>query len=263
MDGRSISTVDGRLLRVRHRCQSYHRILTDINVRKKSGEHGLSVSIYTLSIGHIPRKLARIRYDSNQCNYAQYSTYNYTPSVHLSPPRPNLEELVSKYIDSANTGVKRMEAVMRSQTASLHNIENQIEQLARMIIEKPPSNAPSNMTTLRDVEEQVLTFPMFMDDKDGTAYELEESTPQRFQEPLLNTSVVEESKKIEFLTENKNEYEKGELEKENESSVDIIEVSERVNPLTHETNFVLVVDSLCMQESWKQPKRMMRREHVS
>ncbi|KAI5663712.1 hypothetical protein M9H77_23035 [Catharanthus roseus] len=122
-------------------------------------------------------------------DYSKYSTYNYIPSVHLSPPQPNLEELVSKYIDSANTRVKK---------------------------------------------------------------------------PLLITTVIEESKKVECLPENKNEYEECKLEKENElrmesngyhkkgqqeMEIDAIEKSEGVNLLTHETNFVLVIDSLCMQES--------------
>ncbi|KAI5676230.1 hypothetical protein M9H77_07180 [Catharanthus roseus] len=107
---------------------------------------------------------------------------------------------------------------------------------------------------------------MFIDDKDEIAPEPKESTFPRSQEPPLSTTIVEESKKVGCLPKNKNEYEEGKLEKENENRVgkteiDVIEMSEGVNPLTHETNFVLVVDSLCivvdslcMQESWKQLK---------
>ncbi|KAI5672301.1 hypothetical protein M9H77_12665 [Catharanthus roseus] len=76
------------------------------------------------------------------------------------------------------------------------------------------------------------------------------STSQGLQEPLPNTSVVEESKKDEYLLENKNEFEEGEPKIENENFVE----SHEINLLTHETNFVLVDNSLCMQESWKQPK---------
>ncbi|KAI5680810.1 hypothetical protein M9H77_02037 [Catharanthus roseus] len=71
-------------------------------------------------------------------------------------------------------------------------MENQIELVAKMIVERPLSNIPSNTVTLWGVEEQVMTFPMFMDDKDETAQELEESTSLRSQEPLLITTVVEE-----------------------------------------------------------------------
>ncbi|KAI5653699.1 hypothetical protein M9H77_30886 [Catharanthus roseus] len=106
-----------------------------------------------------------------------------------------------------------MEPVLRSQTASLQNMENQIELLARMVIEKPPSNASSNTVTLRNIEEQVMTFPMSMDDDDETAQESEEFASQGFQEPLSNTREVEESKKHEYLPENKNESEEGEPEK--------------------------------------------------
>ncbi|KAI5650404.1 hypothetical protein M9H77_36409 [Catharanthus roseus] len=67
-------------------------------------------------------------------------------------------------------------------------MENQIEPLARMIVERPLSNIPSNTVTLRDIEEQVMTFLMFMDDEDETVQELEECTPQEFQEPLPNAS---------------------------------------------------------------------------
>ncbi|KAI5683005.1 hypothetical protein M9H77_04233 [Catharanthus roseus] len=99
-----------------------------------------------------------------------------------------------------------------------------------------------------------MRFPMFIDDEDETAQEPEESNSPRFQEPLPNTSVVEESKEDECLPENKNEFDKGEPEKENENfvkshenhkeglkemEIDDIEKSEGINLPTHETNFVL------------------------
>ncbi|KAI5681062.1 hypothetical protein M9H77_02289 [Catharanthus roseus] len=123
--------------------------------------------------------------------------------------------------------VKIIEEIQRSQGASFQNMESQIKLLATMIAEKLLSNIPSNTVTLRDVKEQVITFQMFMDDEDETTQEPEVSTSPRFQETLLNTSVVEESKKVECLPENKNEYEEGELEKENESRVErIMEVTQ-------------------------------------
>ncbi|KAI5671747.1 hypothetical protein M9H77_12111 [Catharanthus roseus] len=91
---------------------------------------------------------------------------------------------------------------------------------ARMIIEKPVSNIPSNMVPLWDIEEKVKMFPMFMDDEDETAQGLEESTFPRSQEPLPITTLVEESKKVKCLPENKNEYEEGELEKESKSRME-------------------------------------------
>ncbi|KAI5676797.1 hypothetical protein M9H77_07747 [Catharanthus roseus] len=106
----------------------------------------------------------------------QYSTYNDAALIHQSPLRPILEDLLSKYIDSANVGVKRIEAVLRSQTASFQNMENHIKVIAKRIVQEPLSHIPSNKVTLWDVEEQVMTFPMFMDDDDEIAQELEEFT---------------------------------------------------------------------------------------
>ncbi|KAI5668568.1 hypothetical protein M9H77_18421 [Catharanthus roseus] len=147
-----------------------------------------------------------------------------------------------------------MEAVLRSQTDSFHNMENHIELIEKRIVEEPLSHIPSNMVTLGDVEEQLITFPMFMDDNYEIAQELEEYTSQGFQELLPNTSEVEESKKDECTPENIIEFEEREPEKENEkitkspedhkkgrqeTEINDIEKSERVNPLTLETNFVL------------------------
>ncbi|KAI5676936.1 hypothetical protein M9H77_07886 [Catharanthus roseus] len=88
-------------------------------------------------------------------------------------------------------------------------------------------------------------------------------------EPLPNTSVVEESKKDVCLAGNKNEFEEGDPKKENENfveshesykegqqeiEIDDTEKSDGVNLLTHKPNFVLVDNSLCMQESWNKPK---------
>ncbi|KAI5664418.1 hypothetical protein M9H77_23741 [Catharanthus roseus] len=175
-----------------------------------------------------------------------------------------------------------MEAVLRSQIASFQNMENHIELIAKRIVEEQLSHIPSNMITLRDVEEQVMTFPKFIDDDDEIAQESEEFTFSKkeegqqeiterrqddrlsFEEPPQITNEGKESKRDERLPENKNEFEEGEPEKENENfleshedhkeggqetEIDDIETSEGVNPLTHETNFVLVNDSLCLLES--------------
>ncbi|KAI5681854.1 hypothetical protein M9H77_03082 [Catharanthus roseus] len=134
--------------------------------------------------------------------------------------------LLLKYIDSANAEVKIMEAVLRSQMASFQNMENHIELkpiLSQRIIEELLSHITRNTITLQDVEEQVMTFPMFMDDDDETAQEPEEFTfPEEedvqqeimemrqddllsFEEPPQITSEAEESKRDECLPENKKE----------------------------------------------------------
>ncbi|KAI5672246.1 hypothetical protein M9H77_12610 [Catharanthus roseus] len=96
----------------------------------------------------------RVENTAFRSQYTHYQSVTFQENWH-GYDTPNLEELVSKYIDSANT----------KEWKQSHNMENHIELLARMIIEIPLSNAPSNTVTLRDVEEQVITFPMFMDDR--------------------------------------------------------------------------------------------------
>ncbi|KAI5664003.1 hypothetical protein M9H77_23326 [Catharanthus roseus] len=116
---------------------------------------------------------------------------------------------------------------------------------------------------------KVKQFPMFMDDKDKIAQEPKESTSPRSKKPPPITILVEESKKNECLLENKSEFEEGEPEKENESLLEIlkshieerqetkletIEKNEEMSSLANETNYFLVENSLCVQESRKKPK---------
>ncbi|KAI5658063.1 hypothetical protein M9H77_26856 [Catharanthus roseus] len=120
-------------------------------------------------------------------------------------------------------------------------MENHIKQIPKRIVEEPLSHIPSNMITLQDVEEQVITFLMFMYDDDENAQEPKEFTfPEKeevkqeiiemrqddlpsFELPPQITSEVEESKRDECLPENKHEVEKGEPEKENENFVESLE----------------------------------------
>ncbi|KAI5649971.1 hypothetical protein M9H77_35976 [Catharanthus roseus] len=92
-------------------------------------------------------------------------------------------------------------------------MESQIKLLTRLIVEEPLSNIPSNTITMQDVKEQMMMFPIGV-------------ISPRSQEPLLITTVVEKSKKVECLSENKNEYEEDELEKETESCMEKTEIDE-------------------------------------
>ncbi|KAI5664380.1 hypothetical protein M9H77_23703 [Catharanthus roseus] len=171
----------------------------DSNVRTKSGEHGLSTLLYASSVGHIPKE-----------NWQVYRIGEYWDEKHGSSPR--------------------------SQMASIHNMENQIKLLAKVIDERPlNNNIPSNMVTLWTTEEQVMTFSIVVDEEETTAQAPEESNflekeeaqqeiiERRhddlltLEEPTQITSVVEESKRDECLPGNKSEFEGGEPEKENES----------------------------------------------
>ncbi|KAI5681766.1 hypothetical protein M9H77_02994 [Catharanthus roseus] len=115
-----------------------------------------------------------------------------------------------------------------------------IELIANRIVEEPLSQITSNTVTLQDVKEQVMTFPIFMDDDDDdeNAQEpevftlpeeeevLQEIMERRhdnfpsFEGPPQFTGEAKERERNECLSENKNEFEEDELEKENEKFVE-------------------------------------------
>ncbi|KAI5667772.1 hypothetical protein M9H77_17625 [Catharanthus roseus] len=124
--------------------------------------------------------------DVQSGGFTQYPPYNHTPLVHPSTPQHTLENLVSKYVNSADIGMKSMKAVQRSQTASIHNMESQIRKLTRMITERPLGSLPSNMekklnehakvVTLRSGKELAKTSPMILEEEKGIGLAPEEST---------------------------------------------------------------------------------------
>ncbi|KAI5653364.1 hypothetical protein M9H77_30551 [Catharanthus roseus] len=123
---------------------------------------------------------------------------------------------------------------------------------------------------------------MFMDDNDETTQESEEFTFSEkeevhqeimerrqddlpsFEEPRQITSEVEEyllGNKIEFEevnlekeNEGRLEIQEGHVEEQQETGIEVIDKSEAVNIPTNKLNYFLANDSLCMQESRKQPK---------
>ncbi|KAI5653365.1 hypothetical protein M9H77_30552 [Catharanthus roseus] len=66
-----------------------------LELKKKEQSRATKWGVYDASSSQFSSEW-RMQLDIPLGDYSQYSTYNYTPSVHLSPPRPNLEELVSK-----------------------------------------------------------------------------------------------------------------------------------------------------------------------
>ncbi|KAI5663773.1 hypothetical protein M9H77_23096 [Catharanthus roseus] len=162
----------------------------------------------------------RAQRDAPWGSYAQYSTFNgHTLSPPLSPPRPNLEDLVASYINSADAKVKSIKAVQRSQTASIHKMGIQIELLAKMTVERPLANLPNTTKWILKMKRK-KSIPYW-----------KSLPPQDFKNPRPNMSVVEERKRDECLTENENEFEEAELKKdilkpendesENEESYDL------------------------------------------
>ncbi|KAI5671340.1 hypothetical protein M9H77_11704 [Catharanthus roseus] len=130
--------------------------------------------------------------DFQNRSFSQYPPYNSLPPIHPASQCPSLEDFVSKYVNSANTGVKSIETVQRSKTASLHNMESEIRKLTRMITESLLGNLPGNakdksnedakVVTLRREKELVKTSPTIVEEEKGTVQAQEESTPPKEKE---------------------------------------------------------------------------------
>lgn len=84
-----------------------------------------------------------------------------------------MEDLVSKYIKLANVGMKNMEAIQKSQLASIQDMESQLKNEQRLIHEKPivvvlhnseeKLDEHENTVTLRNGKELVEPLPTIMD----------------------------------------------------------------------------------------------------
>ncbi|KAI5675737.1 hypothetical protein M9H77_06687 [Catharanthus roseus] len=117
-----------------------------------------------------------------------YPPYNPNPPS----PSPSLEYFVLKYVNLVNVGVKSIEVVKMSKTASLHNLESLIGKLTRMITESPPGNLPGNprdksiedakMVTLRSRKELIKKSPTIVEEEKGTAEAQVDSTPPKEKE---------------------------------------------------------------------------------
>ncbi|KAK5795404.1 hypothetical protein PVK06_036668 [Gossypium arboreum] len=71
------------------------------------------------------------------------------PSGFQQPPyqqekKPNLEEMLMKFISVLETRFQNTETVLKNQQASIQGLETQIGQLAKLIFERPQDSLPSN-----------------------------------------------------------------------------------------------------------------------
>ncbi|KAI5650336.1 hypothetical protein M9H77_36341 [Catharanthus roseus] len=75
-----------------------------------------------------------------------------------------IEDLIARYVNSADAGMKSMEEIQRSQTASMHNMESQIDGLpntTERILEKQAKT----VIVLR-AKELKITTPIFVDEEE-------------------------------------------------------------------------------------------------
>ncbi|KAI5652850.1 hypothetical protein M9H77_30037 [Catharanthus roseus] len=76
----------------------------------------------------------------------------------ISRVEDSSNDLVSSYIKSADVGMRNMHAVQKSQLASLHNMENQIGELMRIINENPIGGLLYNSKEKLDKNAKVVTL---------------------------------------------------------------------------------------------------------
>ena len=67
--------------------------------------------------------------------------------------KPSMEELMAKFIQTSESRFQATETSLRNQEASIHNLENQIGQLAKLVSERQQGSLPSN--TEKNPKEQI------------------------------------------------------------------------------------------------------------
>ena len=85
---------------------------------------------------------------------------NHPPGFQQQPQekKPNLEELMSKFLQASETRFQAVETSMRNQEASIHNLEKQIGQLAKAFSEGQQGSLPGNTETNPREHVKAITF---------------------------------------------------------------------------------------------------------
>ncbi|KAG8486355.1 hypothetical protein CXB51_019840 [Gossypium anomalum] len=105
------------------------------------------------------------------------------PSGFQQPPyqqekKPNLEEMLSKFISVSETHFQNIEIALKNQQASIQRLETQIGQLSKLISERPQGSLPSN--TEPNPREQLNAINV--QDKEGFV----EPEPELMQETVVS-----------------------------------------------------------------------------
>ncbi|PPR96422.1 hypothetical protein GOBAR_AA24245 [Gossypium barbadense] len=123
--------------------------------------------------------------DNEQSNYmgSQGNQRPQHPPGYQQPPyqqekKPNLEEMLLKFISVSETHFQNSETALKNQQASIQSLETQIGQLPKLISERPQGSLPSN--TEPNLREQLNTINI-QDDK-GVI----EPEPEQRQETMVS-----------------------------------------------------------------------------
>ncbi|KAG8475504.1 hypothetical protein CXB51_032277 [Gossypium anomalum] len=120
------------------------------------------------------------------------------PQGSLQPPyqqenKPNLEEMLSKFISVSETRFQNTETALKNQQASIQGLETQIGQLSKLISERPQGSLPSN--TEPNPREQLNAIST--QDNEGFV----EPEPELMQETVVSKGKSEMPNAMKFLRE--------------------------------------------------------------
>ncbi|XP_048231232.1 uncharacterized protein LOC125370274 [Ricinus communis] len=120
--------------------------------------------------------------------------------------KPNLEELMMKFIATSENRFQQTDTAVRNQQASIRNLETQIGQLSRMMAERQPGTLPSNTEsnprehakaiTLRSGKELTSSFKPFANKDSNVQVDESEKKDKPEEKEKGAVEEKEDSKKI-------------------------------------------------------------------
>ncbi|XP_027368323.1 uncharacterized protein LOC113874285 [Abrus precatorius] len=97
------------------------------------------------------RNYANPPWNNNQQPMRNNTPSGFQQAPHQPPPptekKSNLEELMTKFIQTSESRFQSTETALRNQQVSIHNLENQLGQISRLLSERPQGSLPSNTET--------------------------------------------------------------------------------------------------------------------
>ncbi|XP_027357160.1 uncharacterized protein LOC113866530 [Abrus precatorius] len=97
------------------------------------------------------RNYANPPWNNNQQPMRNNTLPRFQQASHSPPPpaekKSNLEELMTKLIQTSKSWFQSTEIALRNQQASIHNLENKLGQISRLLSERPQGSLPSNTET--------------------------------------------------------------------------------------------------------------------
>ncbi|XP_027351012.1 uncharacterized protein LOC113862053 [Abrus precatorius] len=97
------------------------------------------------------RNYANQPWNNNQQPMRNNTLTGFQQASHPPPPplekKSNLEELMTKFIQTSESRFQSTETALRNQQASIHNLEIQLGQISRLLSKRPQGSLPGNTET--------------------------------------------------------------------------------------------------------------------